>query len=248
MIKFEMFKIIFPILFSFFVIFNYVSAQDTNDIKAECDTQKFENILNCDYKTVIEKCDGPQSAFDLKSRLGTNHYNFTNYSHNNFLSDSLGHCKGSFSDIFGMSISVNVLYKWDAKTVDNHPEWDDEIRLNRNKRELEIIKSEEKVNMVLININEIFTTNDDERLIQLYNYLDKNKKIKGVINSFPELIEGKKNFALWSFDESRILLIATPGYSYGYRFYLAYVGEEFVPVIVNSFLKIDEVQTGEGQL
>jgi len=29
--------------------------------------------------------------------------------------------------------------------------------------------------MVLININEIFTTNDDERLIQLYNHLDKNK-------------------------------------------------------------------------
>ena len=243
-----MLKIIFLILFSFFVNLNNVSAEVTNDIKAECDTQKFENILNCDYKTVLEKCYGPQSAYDLRSKFGSGRMNFTDYSHNNFLLASLGHCEGSFSNIFEMSISVDVLYKWDAKTADNHPEWDDEIRLNRNKRELEIIKSEEKVNMVLININEIFTTNDDERLIQLYNYLDKNKKIKGVINSFPELIEGKKNFALWSFDESRILLIATPGYSYGYRFYLAYVGEEFVPVIVNSFLKIDEVQTGEGQL
>lgn len=243
-----MLKIIFLILFSFSVNLNYVSAQDTNDVKAECDIQKFENILNCDYKTVIEKCHGPQTAFDLKSRLGSNHYNFTNYSHNNFLSDSLGHCEGSFSDIFGMSISVNVLYKWDAKTADNHPEWDDEIRQNKMNRESEIIKNEEKVNMVLITFDDIFKGGDDERLIKLYDYLDKNKKSSGVINNFPEVREGKKNFALWSFDETRILLIATPALSFGYRFYLAYVGDEFVSDIVNSFLKIDEVKTGESQL
>ena len=247
MMIFEMLRIIFPILFSFFVILNYVNAEDTNDIKAKCDTQKFESILNCDYKTIIEKCHGQQDAYNLRTRLGAG-YNYTKYSHNNFIGAHLGYCEGSFSDIFGMDISVEVMYKWDAKAAKDRSQWNDKIFESKEKRVSEILKNKEKVNMVLIEINEIFTTNDDELLIQLYNHLDKNKKIKGVINSFPELREGKKNFALWSFDESRILLIATPGLSYGYRFYLAYVGEEFVPVIVNSFLKIDEVQTGESQL
>lgn len=242
-----MLKIIFTILFSFFIVLNYVSAQDTNDIKAECDTQQFENILNCDYKTVIEKCHGQQTDYDLRTRLDT-HNNYTKYSHNNFIGASLGYCGGSFSDIFGMDIRLAVMYKWDAKTTKNYTQWNDKIFESKKRRVSEILKNNEKVNMVLIDINETFTRNDDERLIQLYNYLDKNKKSSGVINNFPELQEGKKNFALWSFDETRILLIATPALSYGYSFYLAYVGDEFLSDIVNSFLKIDEVETGESQL
>ena len=135
-----MLKIIFTILFSFFIVLNYVSAQDTNDIKAECDTQKFENILNCDYKTVIEKCHGQQTDYDLRTRLDT-HHNYTKYSHNNFIGASLGYCGGSFSDIFGMDIRLAVMYKWDAKTTKNYTQWNDKIFESKKRRVSEILKN-----------------------------------------------------------------------------------------------------------
>ncbi|WP_440654886.1 hypothetical protein [Candidatus Pelagibacter sp. HIMB1506] len=222
-----MFKITLTALFIFFTSLNYLSAQDTNNTSEECSTQKFENFLNCDFETLYEKCGDRQSDMITER-------NFTKQSANNFVGDNLRCYTNSFDPIFGMNYGVEVMYKWDLK---KHKNKSDRLR--------EAIKNKEKINMVMIR----FRRPTEQQMGQLYDYLLKNKKSSGAINSISEVKEKKKNFALYSFDATKTFLLMTPDYhGTGVYYYLAYVGSDFVTDIINSFLEIDEVKTGEDKL
>ncbi len=222
-----MLKITLSALFIFFISLNYLSAQDTNNISDECNIEKFENFLNCDLQTLKEKCgSGLSDSSPLKR-------NFTKQSFNNFVAEPLT-CNGYSDPIFGMNYQIQVMYKWDLKKYKNG-----------NKRMREAIKNKEKINMVLIYLY----GPKEQQLGQLYDYLLKNKKSSGDINSISEVKEKKKNFALYSFDATKTFILVTPDYwGIGLDYYLAYVGSDFVTDIINSFLEIDEVKTGEDKL
>ena len=165
-----MFKITLTALFIFFISLNYLSAQDTNNISDECNIEKFENFLNCDLQTLQEKCGSrPSDSSPLKR-------NFTKQSFNNFVAEPLT-CNGYSDPIFGMNYQIQVMYKWDLKK-----------HKNGNKRMREAIKNKEKINMVLIYLH----GPKEQQLGQLYDYLLKNKKSSGDVNSISEEKKKKK--------------------------------------------------------
>ena len=84
--------------------------------------------------------------------------------------------------------------------------------------------------MVLIHLSD----HNKDKFKELYDYLNKNYKSSGNINKTSEVIDGKKNFVLWSFDNSRVLLILT----------LNYLGEVFgIPGIELNQLNIKKDDT-----
>lgn len=195
--------------------------------KSDCNVKKFKDILNCDLSTVVDVCDEFQRVY-VKS---FERINFTKRPNNRFLMYSLNSCKGTFGGIFGMGTSVYASYKWDIK---KHKFKDDRIS--------NLLEKREKVNMVLIHLSD----HNKDKFKELYDYLKKNYKSSGNINKTSEVIDGKKNFVLWSFDNSRVLLILTPNYlGDGWTSYLAYVHPESVSEIINSFLETD---TSNSQL
>ena len=106
-----MFKITLKALFILFISLNYLSAQDTNNTKSECNIEKFKDILNCDLSNVVDVCDEWQRVY-VKS---FQRINFTKQPNNKFLMYPLKSCKGTFGGIFGMGTSVYASYKWDIK-------------------------------------------------------------------------------------------------------------------------------------
>ena len=200
--------------------------QDINKLKAECNIQKFQDILNCDIETVIQKCDSLIGGGPTPEE-----YTFTKEPNNTFIRINIKNCKSTFGNIFGMKPNVYAAWIWDKKK-ENY------IRERHN----EIFKTKENVNIVLIRLDDL----NKDKFNKLYDYLKKNKKSSGSINKTSEVIDGKKNFVLWAFDKSEILLILKPSYlGDGWVGYLAYVRPELVSKIINSFLETD---TSNSQL
>ena len=120
--------------------------------------------------------------------------------------------------------------------------WDKKKENYMDERYNELFMTKEKVNIVLIRLDDL----NKDKFNELYDYLKKNKKSSGNINKTSEVIDGKKNFVLWAFDKSEILLILKPSYlGDGWVGYLAYVRPELVSKIINSFLETD---TSNSQL
>ena len=122
--------------------------------------------------------------------------------------------------------------------------WDKKKENYMDERHNELFMTKEKVNIVLIRLDDL----NKDKFNELHDYLKKNKKSSGYINKTSEVIDGKKNFVLWAFDKSEILLILKPSYlgvEDGWVGYLAYVRPELVIEILNSFLETD---TSNSQL
>ncbi len=216
-----MFKITLRALFILFISLNYLSAQDTNNTKSECNIEKFKDILNCDLSNVVDVCDEWQRVY-VKS---FQRINFTKQPNNKFLMYPLDNCKGTFGGIFGMGTSVYASYKWDIK---KHEFKDHRIS--------NLLEKREKVNMVLISLSD--HTND--KMKELYNYLDNNYKSSGYLNKISEVNSGEKNFSLWGFNKSEILLICKRNMIDRCSFYLAYVRPDLVTETLNSFIETNE--------
>ena len=193
-------------------------------IKSDCNVKKFKDILNCNLPTVVDVCDEWQRVY-VKS---FQRINFTKQPNNKFLMYPLDNCKSTFGGIFGMGTSVYASYKWDIK---KHEFKDHRIS--------NLLEKREKVNMVLISLSD--HTND--KMKELYNYLDNNYKSSGHINKVSEVNSGEKNFSLWTFNESEILLICKRNMTDRCSFYLAYVHPELVTEILNSFIETNETKS-----
>ena len=189
--------------------------------KSDCNVKKFKDILNCDLSTVIDVCDEWQRVY-VKS---FQRINFTKQPNNKFLMYPLKSCKGTFGGIFGMGTSVYASYKWDIK---KHEFKDHRIS--------NLLEKREKVNMVLISLSD--HTND--KMKELYNYLDNNYKSSGYLNKISEVNSGEKNFSLWGFNKSEILLICKRNMIDRCSFYLAYVRPDLVTETLNSFIETNE--------
>ena len=200
--------------------------QELQKLKAECNIQKFQDILNCDIETVIQKCDSL-----IGGGPSPEEYTFTKEPNNTFIRIDLKNCKSIFGNIFGMKPNVYAAWLWDKKKENN-----------KALKHYELFDTKEKVNIVLIHLYDL----NKDKFNELYDYLKKNKKSSGSINKTSEVIDGKKNFVLWAFDKSEILLILKPSYlGDGWVGYLAYVRPELVSKIINSFLETD---TSNSQL
>jgi len=184
--------------------------------------ENYIDILNCDLSAIVKQCTQDNGINPRKWQ----NINFTRQPNNFFMVYPLSDCKKTFLNIFGMIPHVFATWNWDPSKHED-----------RFDREMEIEEQKEKVNMVLISLN----NHSNDKIGELFNYLVTNKKkSRGNLNTQSEVNSGMKNFVLRSFDAGQILLICKRNDVDRCSYYLAYVRSELVLETLNLFIETDK--------
>lgn len=204
-----------------------VQKANLNKIKtpSKCEIKKYEDILSCNLEKVVERC----TTLGRVNPRSWVQFSFSNSPKSNYIVYPLYSCKNTFNDLFGLKPMVFALWNYDKSKYEFSSD-----------RQIEIFDKQEKPSIVLIELIEP----TKEKLINLEEYLSKEKKFSGSINKFDDFNSNKTNLFINTYDNKSLALIWQRS-SNGVGIYLAYINYDLKDEIIKSFLITDD---GKKQL